>query len=484
MAVTTFFARLSPIGQRHVVSIVVSSNQVVLGYHDANGQTQIETQQVEKGDPWRCAVDLIARHEITKSDVQVVLGHGLYQSLLIDDPGLSANDKRAGLPFKLKDFIADSPSEVVADGFSLPFASRFQAFVCRKAPLIQLSQTLAKLQCRLTQVSVEDVALRQWTQLDKTEMVLSRDCHDVIQLAAFHQGKLCFQRQIRGVLLDGSLLPPLLLDELALEIQRSLDYLRSQLKATPVSALVVSVEGCDDTELAFQLSSRLSVTVRPQALFSEGDHRQHIAVLALSPDTSPDVNLFYADLAPRTPWLTFEKMLTVWGVSAMLLVLVAAYQQWQLSQSSQALVVVNSERKSAEVLSDELNMQLMRHVPSLTMANMIAETEAEIAAKREALNAVKQHDIALQQGYAETFKALAALSRRDVSVSEIAVGVDGMDIKGLASDPAAVPSWLKTFATEPSLAGRVFEKMTLARDEKQRLHFELVSRRKTTEVQP
>lgn len=481
MAVSTLFAKFSPVKQRGIVSLVASAEQVVIAYQDDNEKTQLDAQAVTQSDPWTAATQLISRHGISKVDVHLVLGHGLYQSLLIDDPGLSDEDKRAALPFQLKDFISDSPSDIVADGFSSPVANRFQAFVCHKLPLIQFSKALEKSQCRLTNVSLEDVALRQWTQLDKTEMVVSRDSHGMLQLAAFHLGRLCFQRQIRGVMLEGQMMPPSVVDDLALEVQRSLDYLRSQLKSAQVTGLVVSVHGIDDTELAFQLSSRLSVAVRPQQLFDTGAHHQHIAMAALSRDYSPDVNLFSDDLSPKAPLLTFEKMLLVWGATSLLVVLVAAYQQFSLAQAEKFFSLADSERQSAQSLSDELNEQMALHLPSVSLTNEVNEKKAAIDAKHRALAAVKQHDAALQQGHADTFRALASLSRRDISVSSISISQQSLDLSGLAATPASVPAWLQSFNSQPPLADRVFEQMALSRDEKNRLNFNLVSKRESGE---
>lgn len=476
MAVSSLLTRFSAVKHRDVVGLVVSAEQVVIAYHDANGQVHSASQAITHSDPWRTAARLVSQYGISKADIQLVLGHGLYQSLLIDDPGLSDEDKRLALPFKLKDFISDSPSDIVADGFGSPIANRFQAFVCHKLPLIQFSNALEKHQCRLTHVSIEDVALRQWAQLDKTEMVLTRDGQGVLQLAAYHLGRLCFQRQIRGVILDGQSMP-LMIDELALEVQRSLDYLRSQLKGAQVTGLVVSVQGVDDTELAFQLSSRLSVAVRPQQLFTAGEHLQHIAIAALNRNYSPDINLFSDDLSPKTPWLSFEKMLLVWGGTALLIVSVVTYQQVAVWQAEKRYSTASSEQLAAQSLSDELDGQLALHVPSLSLTNNISDKKAAIDAKRRALEAVKQHDAALQQGYADTFRALASLSRRDISVSSISVSHDALDLKGMASTPAAVPAWLKSFRTQQPLANRVFEQMALSRDEDNRLNFNLVSKR-------
>ncbi|WP_028023160.1 type IV pilus biogenesis protein PilM [Enterovibrio calviensis] len=482
MAVSTLLARFSSSRQRNVVSLVVSASQVVIGYHD-HKKAQVDTQSISGTDPWTAALQLLNRHEITKSDLHLVLGHGLYQTLLIDDPKLSQEDIRAALPFKLKDFLSDSPSDIVADGFSSPIANRFQAFVCHKQPLLQFSAALEKRQCQLVAVSPEDLVLRQWTQLDKTEMVLTRDSQGILQIAVFDQGKLCFQRQVRGMLFEGDQLPPLVIDELALEIQRSLDYLRSQLKHAQVGGLVVSVNGVDDTELAFQLSSRLSVSVRPQTLFESGDHHQHVALAALERDCSPDINLFSDDLSPSSALLTFEKMLLVWGLTGLLIVLVAAYQQWQVSQSNEALETATQSRSTAESTSNQLNEQLALHVPSLSMVNDVNRAEAAIASKQKALEAVAVHDAALQQGYASVFRALSDLSRRDISVSDIAIGRDTLDIKGLAATPSSVPAWLQSFQTQQPLSGRVFEQMALTRDEKERLVFSLNAKREKGEAQ-
>ncbi|MEZ8142663.1 MSHA biogenesis protein MshI [Enterovibrio norvegicus FF-454] len=481
MAVPTLLARFSSSRQRNVVSLVVSASQVVIGFR-VDGSEQVDCQPITQSDPWTAALQLLKRHEITKSDIHLVLGHGLYQTLLIDDPQLSDEDKRAALPFKLKDFISDSPSDIVADGFSSPIANRYQAFVCHKLPLIQLSHALEKRQCQLANVSLEDVVLRQWTQLDKTEMVLTRDGQGMLQIAVFDQGKLCFQRQVRGVIFEGQQLQPLVVDDLALEIQRSLDYLRSQLKNAQVSGLVVGVQNIDDTELAFQLSSRLTVAVRPQTLFDSGEHHQHIALAALNRECSPDINLFSDDLTPRGALLTFEKMVVTWGLTGLLIVLVAAYQQWQLAQSDKMLSIATQEQSTAESLSNQLNEQLKLHVPSLNLVNDVNRTEEAIAAKRKALEAVRQHDIALQQGYASVFRALSDVSRRDISVSDIAISQDALDVKGLAATPSSVPAWLQSFQTQPPLAGRVFEQMALSRDDNNRLSFSLTSKHEKGEA--
>ncbi|WP_232313472.1 MSHA biogenesis protein MshI [Enterovibrio coralii] len=435
-------------------------------------------------EPWGAALKLLNDLDINHVDINVILGHGLYQTLLIDDPGLNEEDKRAALPFQIKDFIAESPSDVLADGYASPIAGRFHVFVCNRNVLVHFYTQLKKIHCEPNLVTVEDVVLRQWTKLDKTEMVLSRDNQGVIQLAVFDKGKLCFQRQIRGLMLDGGTLQPLVIDDLALEIQRSLDYLRPQLKTSQVSGLVVSVEDIDDTELAFQLSSRLMVSVRPQSLFDEGAHHQHIVQAGNDASCSPDVNLFTKDLIPKTSWLTFEKMLFCWGATAFMLVMVSAYQQLQLTESKELVELSKLELNTAQTLSTQLDEQLKLHVPSLAIESEINEAEKRLAAKKSVLEAVRKHDTASQEGYSKAFNALASLSRNDISVSQIYAAQDTLDVKGLVATPESVPAWLSTFQTEEALANFDFKEMSLGRDEQNRLTFSLLSTHSLEDVKP
>ncbi|PKF50808.1 MSHA biogenesis protein MshI [Enterovibrio nigricans] len=480
MAVSTFLARINPSRQQNVVSVYISVQRVVISSDSAD---IFRSESLSPGtEPWGAALKLLHALNINHADINLILGHGLYQTLLIDDPGLSDEDKRAALPFQIKDFIAESPSDVLADGYASPIAGRFHVFVCNRNALVHFYAQLKKSHCQPSLVTVEDVVLRQWTKLDKTEMVLSRDSQGAIQLAVFDKGKLCFQRQIRGLVLDGNTLQPLVIDDLALEIQRSLDYLRPQLKASQVSGLVVSVENVDDTELAFQLSSRLMVSVRPQSLFEEGAHYQHIVQAGHHASCSPDLNFFSKGLIPKAPWLTFEKMLFCWGATAFMLVLVAAYQQLQLSQTTEIVALSNIELETAQTLSSQLDSQLKLHVPSLAIENDISEAEKRLAAKKSVLAAVKQHDIASQEGYSQAFNALASLSRHDVSVSDIYIGQDTLDVKGVVATPESVPSWLKTFQTQEALAHFNFKEMSLGRDEHDRITFSLLSKRTAEEA--
>lgn len=477
MAVSNLLERFNYSKQQHPVSLFVSASQVAVGF-DKEGTAQVASCPVTS-DPWLTARELLNKLAFRKMAVNVVLGHGLYQSLLIDDPGLSEQDKCFALPFHIRDLISSNPSDIVADGYALPILNRYQVFVTPKAPLLQFCNDLKKRHCRINCVSVESVVLRLWTQLDKTEMVLSQDGLGVVQLSVFCEGKLCFLRQIRGMTLeDNASLQSPIIEDLVLEIQRSLDYLQGQLKTVQISGLVVSLQGIDNNELAFELLSRLPVPVRSQTMFEHGDHFQHITLAALKKDFSPYINLMLCgDSLTVKPVLSFGRMILFWSASMMLIGLGVAHQQLTITQAEMALTLSLAELHEVQRLGEELDERLALHLPSLALVSELEHTEKVLADKRSALEAVTQHDAALQQGYVAVFNALTSLSRPDISVSQIFVSLAELNLEGISSKPEAVPSWLRSFQTEPALSTRVFELMELTREENNRLNFNLKSKR-------
>ncbi len=476
MAVSNILSRFTSNKQQNIVSLFVSTNKIVIGVMKS-GRLHVESLDVAS-DPWQSAQNVLQKLAITRVGVNVILGHGLYQGLLIDDPGLTDQDKHLALPFKIKDFISESPMEVIADGYLLPFGNRFNVYATNKANIVNFARYLQTRQSHINFVSVESVSLKQWTQTDKTEMVLSSDGQGALLLSVFSDDKMCFQRQVRGLVIEGRNLADELIDELALEIQRSLDYFKTQLKSVQVTALVVAAENVSNTELALKLTSRLTIAVRPQPALEQAEpHRQILKAVLEQTTENIDINLYYSDLLPQQPWLTFDKMIAVWGFACLLVAGAAGYQHWELKKTEKVLAAFTTDLNISKRLFEELQERLKLHVPSLALVSEVELAESKIHSQRLALDAVSQHDQALQQGYASTFGAMARLARSDISVDTFFVSLPRLDITGQALHPESVPVWVQTFQTEPTLAKREFEQMEIFRDDKKRLMFKLISQR-------
>ena len=169
---------------------------------------------------------LIEKHQLKGAQIRLVLGHGLYQSMLIDKPELPREEYPTALPFLVKELVNESP--LVADGFVAPLKDRLQAFSTQKKQIELLEKACREAGCKLHSVSAEEVVWGQLTAFERSQLVLHRRGKTNLQLSAFKHQILCFQRQLRGfsvplVAKDDTqaLEKNLQLDGLALELQRS-----------------------------------------------------------------------------------------------------------------------------------------------------------------------------------------------------------------------------------------------------------------------
>ncbi len=69
--------------------------------------------------------------------------------------------------------------------------------------------------------------------------------------------------------------------------------------------------------------------------------------------------------------------------------------------------------------------------------------------------------------------ALSEQARNDISLQHIVITSTRLDLSGIASEPAAVPSWVNQFKQELALVGRTFESLNIGRDKDNVVTFEL-----------
>ncbi|RXJ71952.1 MSHA biogenesis protein MshI [Veronia nyctiphanis] len=478
MSNTLFFQRFLTRRKRKQLSLAIFSHQVLC----VNTHGDVVVEEILAGDTIEAVSRLFEKIEIQKADVSLLLGRNQYQSILIDDPELPPEDMFSALPFKLKDYLSESPLDVVADGFDSPLSGRFQAMAANKASILQISTMLMRRQCRLKQVTVEDAQLAAWTDTDSTEMVLNSLYTGGIQLTVISKGKLCFQRQIRTLALDNShQLSETDIDELALEIQRSLDYLRSQLRQTQIRGVILDLDSLDDKALALSLSARLTVKVRTPEFRKGVPFREKLAFSLLETPESL-INLYRDSLGHKTPWLTFEKMLGAWGITMLLLSSVYAYEQWQLSDASKNLLAKNGQLEQLRVASQDLSSRLSLHLPSEEKKRQLNALKQQMADSQRTLSAVADHDKASLEGFAGVLRDLSSASRADISIEEVNISPYQLNIKGLAASPDAVPAWVTTFKRHRYLASKAFASMEINQREDKLLEFTLKTQRDSDEV--
>ncbi|CAH0526880.1 hypothetical protein VHP8226_02256 [Vibrio hippocampi] len=469
----TLLARFNPkISAKTPYVVVIQSDSV---YLSELGQSEVVRVDVTARN-WALSVEQILK-QIKESSraIQIVLGSQMYQNYQIDTPKLPKPEWPQALPYLLREVISERVTDIVADAIELPSQNKTSAYVVKKVDVLSIASLIEKAGHTLHSIIPEEMIWGQALPDENNVVLLQRGRFENYRVSAFMEQRPIFQRMIRGV--SGPVIKSdnlgLEVDSLALELQRSLDYLSSQFKTGGVHILRCCCDEEPEPELAKALSDRLSVQVIPLIEERTGGNGELLARLASGLSQSLDVNLYPAYLKPQKERFPLESMLALWGISAAILLAAYGYTHYQVTQLTPQLTL-NSTR--SEQLRNELiesQSALEKHKPSPVIVAAVARLKREIAATKEALHAVDEYDTGQQVGYSSLMKALAKLGRSDISLQSISLNQQHMDVSGLARSASVIPNWVSQFKSEPSLVGRTFESLKIGRNDQDIVTFEL-----------
>ena len=411
--------------------------------------------------------------------VHVVLHAQLFQSYQIDKPSIPQQEWSSALPFLLKDLITEKSSDVIADAYPLEGGNKAQAYVINKKVVLEASSLLESMGCSLESIVPEQEVWGRNNGELKNYLLVQRSKGSHFKLDAFVNERCIFQRTLRGVVapITGVASTALQLDGLALELQRSIDYLSSHFKGMSLHQLKVCCDEEEHAELVQALGERLSVKVTP--LVGEAEHIVSGQVLAEKAPFVPTdaINFYQEHLKPKKELMTLSSIAVVWAAVAVVMLCFFAWFQFQNIQYQQQLKQANQQNAQLAAQRGELKKKHAAHLPAAEKVAASARLKKEIESQQASLTAIGQYDASLQLGYSGVMDGLAKLSRRDISLNEIEINEATLDVKGMARDANVIPTWIAQFKDEVSLTGRSFEQLTIGRDEQDIVTFELKSKR-------
>lgn len=153
--------------------------------------------------------------------------------------------------------------EILADAFPAATKDRLQVFVANKRQVETMVQACALKGCKVISIGVEDVLWGQYSNLEANQLIVHCRQNEGLALSAFKQQVLCFQRQLRGFSTPIVASNNEQIDNLTLELQRSLDFLSTQFRGSTISKIMVACDGDDNSVLAQQLKANFNLLVEP-----------------------------------------------------------------------------------------------------------------------------------------------------------------------------------------------------------------------------
>ncbi|WED26403.1 MSHA biogenesis protein MshI [Vibrio sp. DW001] len=475
MNVRSLFSKLtSSSNNKDRLRIVIQVDAIYIRSSDKANE---ETLLFPIESSWDAALKVaLSSFTSNKYSATVVFSSNYYQIYQIDKPELPKDEWSVALPFLLKDLVNERVTDIVADASLLPDGRRAQAYVLSKKYLTPLIGILDNANIALSRIVPED-EVWGYVQSDVDNfMLLYRGMKDSYKISAFVETKNRFQRVIRGVVppLTGVASSELQLDSIALELQRSIDYLSSQLRDAALNHLLVLCDEDNTEELVSALSERLSAQVSALNMADQLSCGQVLCnTLPLIPDDG--INLYPAHLKPKKERFTLKAVFSSWLLLSLVMGGYYGYMNYELAEIDQALTV---KTRNKERLADEfetLSYQVANHKPNPAKLKAIDRLTVDIDAKKATLKAINQFDDSLKEGYSGVMASLSELGRDDISISHIELNEKILNLKGLARTPSSVPKWVKQFKTELNLIGRTFESLNIGRNEEDIVTFELVT---------
>jgi MSHA biogenesis protein MshI len=256
--------------------------------------------------------------------------------------------------------------------------------------------------------------------------------------------------------------------------QRSIDYLSSQIKQAQFHKLFICCDDEIDEELTTALEERLSVKF---GTLMDGDVRCGEVLTKYALRSDYRINLYPEHLKPKAELFTLPVVAASWLIVALVMFGYYGFIEYQIQTEKAQITQLSSQSTTLKAQLTELQTMLGEHKPSPNKLAAVQRIEAEIRAKEASQNAVGQFDNQKRVGYSGIMSALSRLGRNDISLSQISINKNTLNVSRLARTPSAVPGWIKQFRNELDLVGRSFEQLNIGRNEDDIVTFELQAKR-------
>lgn len=212
---------------------------------------------------------IIDDFELANVRTGIVINNNKTESAQIELSELPVADISASLPWQIKELVSIPPQDMICDYIEMNIqplgqTAKAQVMATSRAYLDTIIEPFHKNNAEILAITTEQFVLaRMQTTEDAAQLLfVQHKGSDAILLILKNQ-QICFARKIRGTDTVINMSPELVLaggsDNIAIEIQRSIDYYESQLKQPPIKNVLVAIAGNNEAVIVEALNSALPV---------------------------------------------------------------------------------------------------------------------------------------------------------------------------------------------------------------------------------
>lgn len=235
---------------------------------------------------------LLEKQDVLIGKVNIVLSNQLYSLLQIDKPQLPDDEMVSALPFMAKEYVSEPVHSLVFDYFNVPNQNKINLVYCAKSVIEMIVGMMTKAKLELVNIGIEELATVNLFQVSQdaevkssTQMLISQQDFQEVTLTIIYDNQLYFSRKLRGYArlreLTADQFESGLLDNFSLEIQRSADFVVSQLKIPEVKRinLVLPCEQLDALIERVQVNFTIPVAKFEHKLVSQDTDLRFLPVI-------------------------------------------------------------------------------------------------------------------------------------------------------------------------------------------------------------
>jgi MSHA biogenesis protein MshI len=221
-------------------------------------------------DNWQTKLKTyVENNHLMNTQCNIALSISKYQLLQVDRPAVEDTELNQALQWVIKEQLS-SDDEFTIDYFDQPVAAsnvkKLNVVAINTRDIIEIRDGILKAGLTLNIIGAEELAICNLLRpSDDAVITLKQEKGGQLSLTIVKRNQLFFSRRLRGYENLDNLSPEELkmgiVDNLSLEIQRSMDYFESQLRQAPIKKVYISLDTIHQDALAEFIKEVIFISV-------------------------------------------------------------------------------------------------------------------------------------------------------------------------------------------------------------------------------
>tara|TARA_B110000503_G_scaffold126284_1_gene194729 strand:- start:193 stop:1116 length:924 start_codon:yes stop_codon:yes gene_type:complete len=254
----------------HSVGIEIGVNNVNIStLEKVKGELNWIKQHSAPIDNWQTTLkNYVESNHLSNTQCHIALSISKYQLLQLDRPAVEDAELNQALQWAVKDQLV-SEEKLVIDYFDPPathLVKKLNVVAVNKQDIIEIRNGVIKAGLVLNTIGIAELAIcNLLTSSEDAIITLKQEESGQLILNIVKRKQLFFSRRLRGYENLANFSPEELkmgiVDNLSLEIQRSMDYFESQLRQAPIKKVYISLDTIHQESLADLIKEVIFISV-------------------------------------------------------------------------------------------------------------------------------------------------------------------------------------------------------------------------------